>query len=143
MAKLPDDILRFIDAAHALCDAFANARIVGNGTELVFAFKSQIEANALQSALVGLEYVRRDFDRPSVLPHQTFLGAAATTLEAQPTKPLDVEIRQWALALVLQVYGAPFSGPTMQARERAANVFVQYAITGAMPAHATGPEDAA
>mgnify|MGYP000753531393 CR=1 FL=1 len=140
-----DDAMRqrFEAAALSLCAAAAGAEIEGNGADLVLSFGTQAKAKAMWAALVVLEGARLDLaeraSNPSLDSRSPFIGVSATTLDAIPTKPLDVEVRQWALERVER----------MQAYRRMdvamvfgiAELFVRYAMTGAVPTDQ--PEDAA
>ena len=103
MAELPDDTLRFIDAARAVCVACGSATFTqpseaspalqmqfatsDNATKFVHAMGDLFRASGFLSCSTPV------VDHPA-------LEFATATLEAPPTKPLDVEVRQWAVERV-------------------------------------------
>lgn len=147
MAKLPGDLDRLISTAIDTADAFGAALHASpmDDTDLALEFQDRETAERFRMALLAQRHAYlslsngmaavRDALRPGIV--------ATTELEASPTKPLDVEVRQWALALALQVYASPFDEASMLMRERAADRFVKYAMTGTTPPSETKPEDPA
>lgn len=142
-----DDALRqrFEAAALSLCAAAAGAEIEGNGADLVLSFDTQAKAKAMWAALIVLEGARLDLAErarnPSLDPRSPFLGVSAGTLEAIPTKPLDVEVRQWAVeqAQAFKYVDAMPFGLLL----RLADSLAHYALTGAVPTDEPSPEDSA
>lgn len=148
MADLPDEIKAVLTAACNLTDVFGLALIdapnPAKNHQVILTFENELATGTMRRALVALEQAVVAWrECKTADPETAFLQAVPSVLEAIPTKPLDVEVRQWALALALETYGAPFDDQTMLMRERAADLFVRYAMTGTMPSDDPKPEDPA
>ena len=132
-------VLRARSIAHLLRSA--ELTIMNDDRSVTLRFKEAVGQHIIR-AMIN-DFLECDADLTSAMTEGVYGDPATATLEAQPTKPLDVEVRQWALALALETYGAPFDDQTMLMRERAADLFVRYAMTGTMPSDDPKPEDPA
>lgn len=133
MADLPEEVDRLIWIAGriaTLAERGTFGRAPGSADCMVQAlFPSPEQADAFQFVLTELTlHMQGGTGRP---PAPTAIGSAA--LEAQPTKPLDVDVRQWAMRMAFDVYGAPLDGTPLRPVMIIAEMVAQYALTGAMP----------
>lgn len=147
MAELPDDILRFIDAARAVCTACAGVLIVqpsAAASLMQIQFPSTDAAAAFADAVSGLFAARKRLAHPEMLTEPVFTPEIADdyrelpgatfavdspALEAPPTKPIDVEVRQWAVERVERM--PLYERMGLSTALSVADIFTQYAMTGA------------
>ena len=150
MAELPEDLDRLIRTALNTAHAFGMVIHTSSldETSLVMEFQERAAAERFCKALVEqrqayLALAKGAADMP-IEPAAVLEALPATGfLEAIPTKPLDVEVRQWALALAISTYGPSPDEQSVRRREYAADRFVQYVMKGATPIDAPHPEDPA
>lgn len=130
-------------------------RLISTAIDTAFAFGAALHASPMDVTDLALEFQDRAaaerFRKALIAQRQAYLaltkGAAAmpidssAILEAQPTKPLDVEVRQWAVeqAQAFKYVDAMPFGLLI----RLADSLAHYALTGTMPPDDPKPQDPA
>ncbi len=139
MAELHAAREEFLLRARALVDLLRTADVAWSpyGSEYTLTFADPAGADALRLMLANLK--EEDAALTCLMAEEEH-QPAADLLEAPPTKPLNVEIRQWALALMLQHCDLPENDEQLLKLLNAADVFCGYAWHGIQ---SRGPVDPA
>lgn len=126
MVTTPSDLQNFIDQAMSLAasihiDAFPQIEVAGSGcAHFSTRFPTAAAARKFSDYLVALKNAH---DSLSNSAH-----AAATMIE--PSKPLQIEIRQWAMKRVLQGRTWPYDEVCRLRVKEAADELVAYVMNG-------------
>lgn len=141
MAELREDIKAVLTAASHLVELTSISVIheppPGEVRRLIMSLPDRLTVDVVRRAIVGLEQAVSAWGAKS----QEAIESTDGVLEVIPTRPLDVELRQWALERVecMPLYQKMDITTALWV----ANIFFQYAMNGAGPPDAPLPEDPA
>jgi len=135
MAELPEDLGRLVSEACAIAKLIEpNNKVTftwtPNGAELHLLFGNMQVAETCYGHLCKL---RQAYDMTAAsdwVADYPEPGISAGTLESIPAGPSEVEVRQWAMGLIMAADGG-VSMP-MNAAVRLANWLTEYALTGSI-----------
>ena len=135
MADLPDEIKAVLTAACNLTDVFGLALIdapnPAKNHQVILTFENELATGTMRRALVALEQAVVAWrECKTADPETAFLQAVPSVLEAIPTKPLDVEVRQWAMEQALQGRAWPYDDESRWLLRASADQLVAYVLHG-------------
>ena len=119
-------VLRARSIAHLLRSA--ELTIMNDDRSVTLRFKEAVGQHIIR-AMIN-DFLECDADLTSAMTEGVYGDPATATLEAQPTKPLDVEVRQWAMEQALQGRAWPYDDESRWLLRASADQLVAYVLHG-------------